>query len=265
MQFQPHGFYTAINGSGEECKQVDRLKSFNWLTYYGGKFSTSEGRGVFMDAALEVAPADCWRWYLLSNAPESDDTSFTWDQYCEAVNKELVATLGNFVNRTATQVVRHFGDVVPAGGEPGDVEAALAERVRGRLEEHPAAFDALEFRKAAIALRALWAEGNVYLEEREPWRAIKTDRDQAACTLRTALSLIPIIAIASAPFVPDTAARLCAALPAADCDGLLSAALADRVGRLDAGSPFVAPPLLFDKVDSDEQAALEERFGAAPG
>ena len=72
------------------------------------------------------------------------------------------------------------------------------------------------------------------------------------------------IAIASAPFVPDTAARLCAALPAADCDRLLSAALADRVGRLDAGSPFVAPPLLFDKVDALLQSGALKRAVVAP-
>ena len=137
VPFHTLSFPATILGSGEDWKLVDRLKSFNWLTYYGGKFSTSERRGVFMSDALDVAPADCWRWYLMANAPESDDASFTWDLFGEAVNKDLVGTFGNFVNRTATQVTRHFGEVVPTGGEPGDEEAALAERVDARLDRLP--------------------------------------------------------------------------------------------------------------------------------
>ncbi len=109
VPFHTLSFPATILGSAEDWLLVDRLKSFNWLTYYGGKFSTSEGRGVFMSDALDIVPADCWRWYLMANSPESDDASFTWDQFGDAVNKDLVGTFGNFVNRGATQVTRHFG------------------------------------------------------------------------------------------------------------------------------------------------------------
>ncbi len=84
VPFHTLSFPATIIGSGEDWKLVDRLKSFNWLTYYGGKFSTSQGRGVFMSDALDIAPADCWRWYLMANAPESDDSSFTWELFGEA-------------------------------------------------------------------------------------------------------------------------------------------------------------------------------------
>ena len=100
VPFHTLSFPATLLGSGEPWKLVDRLKSFNWLTYYGGKFSTSEHRGVFMSDALELLPADYWRWYLMANAPESDDASFTWDLFGDAVNKDLVGTFGNFVNRT---------------------------------------------------------------------------------------------------------------------------------------------------------------------
>ncbi|MEZ5239471.1 MAG: class I tRNA ligase family protein [Microthrixaceae bacterium] len=112
VPFHTLSFPATLLGSGEDWLLVDRLKSFNWLTYYGGKFSTSEGRGVFMSDALELLPADYWRWYLMANAPESDDASFTWELFGDAVNKDLVGTFGNFVNRAATQVKRHFGEVV---------------------------------------------------------------------------------------------------------------------------------------------------------
>ncbi len=264
VPFHTLSFPGTLLGSGEPWKLVDRLKSFNWLTYYGGKFSTSDGRGVFMDDALELLPADLWRWYLLANAPESDDASFTWELFGEAVNKELVGTLGNFVNRLSTQITRHFGAVVPAGGHPGDEEVALGARVEAALGAYLECLDRLEFRKAAAALRALWAEGNVYLEAREPWRAIKTDRDAAAVTLRTALGLCRVFAVASAPFIPFAAERLASVTPEAPVDGLsLSTSLALEIGVLVEGSSFVAPELLFQKLTDDDLAEWSARFGGS--
>jgi len=264
VPFHTLGFPATLMGSGEPWRLVDQLKSFNWLNYYGGKFSTSEHRGVFMSDALELLPADSWRWYLLANAPESDDTSFTWEQFAEAVNKDLVGTLGNFVNRCATQITRHFDGLVPSGGEPGDVERDLVadlERLVGEYDDH---LRHLEFRKAAQALRAIWAAGNVYLEAREPWRAVKTDRDVAAVTLRTALGLARLYGHLSSPFIPTSAARLTALLPdAPQLGGIDAAGLAASVLDLDAGSAFVAPDLLFQKIDDDTLAAWTERFGGA--
>ena len=262
VPFHTLSFPATILGSGEDWKLVDRLKSFNWLTYYGGKFSTSEHRGVFMSDALELLPADYWRWYLMANAPESDDASFTWELFGDAVNKDLVGTFGNFVNRTVTQVVRHFGEQVPVGGAPGATEAELAQRAEARLAEYVGHLDALEFRKAAAALRALWAEGNLYLEQTEPWKTIKVDRDRTACTLRTALGLVLAHSVASAPFVPATAERLRAAFP--DAVGVplrLDAGLAAAASEvLRPGADLVPPSLLFRKLDPDELAGWEQRF-----
>ena len=262
VPFHTLSFPATILGSGEDWKLVDRLKSFNWLTYYGGKFSTSEGRGVFMSDALDLVPADCWRWYLMANAPESDDSSFTWDLFGDAVNKDLVGTFGNFVNRTATQVERHFGEVVPSGGEDEDLEQELWVRVSERLAEYLDALDALQFRRATAALRALWAEGNVYLEDREPWRTVKVDTDRTAATLRTALQLGLIDAVASAPFIPEAAARLRAAYPDAAVDSLaldrsLVAAARSEVSPGDRYSP---PSLLFAKLTAEELDGWADQF-----
>jgi methionyl-tRNA synthetase len=261
VPFHTLSFPATILGSGEDWVLVDRLKSFNWLTYYGGKFSTSQHRGVFMSDALDLLPADCWRWYLMANAPESDDASFTWELFGEAVNKDLVGTFGNFVNRTATQVARHFGDVVPEGGEPGAEEAEVATRVAARLGEYTEALDALQFRRAAAALRALWTEGNVYLEAREPWKTVKVDRARTACTLRTALRLGLLFSVASEPFVPGAAARLRTAYPAAVDDLRLDAGLPAAVeAAVSSGDPFAPPGLLFDKLAPEQLAEWSERF-----
>jgi methionyl-tRNA synthetase len=265
VPFHTLSFPATILGSGEDWKLVDRLKSFNWLNYYGGKFSTTDHRGVFMSDALELLPADYWRWYLMANAPESDDTSFTWELFGEAVNKDLVGTFGNFVNRTVTQVVRHFGERVPEGGESGDEEVALAARVDARLAEYVGHLSSLEFRKATAALRAMWAEGNVYLEAREPWKTVKVDRDRTACTLRTALQLVLVHSVASCPFVPRTAQQLRFAFPsAAEVPLLLDEGLRSAAADvLVAGAPLVPPGLLFRKLAPEELEEWERRFGGA--
>ena len=261
VPFHTLSFPGTLLGSGEPWKLVDQLKSFNWLTYYGGKFSTSQGRGVFMDQALDLLPADCWRWFLMANAPASDDADFTWDLVAEAVNKDLVATLGNFLNRTATQITRHFGEVVPEGGEPGAIEAAFVARVEAGLTNYCDLMNRLEFRKATAALRATWAEGNVYLEEREPWRAIKVDRDLAAMTLRSAIGFARVVAVASAPFIPVAAGSVAAIVPDAKLEGALDPSLATTILEVAPGTRFEAPGLLFGKLEDEQLTAWAERFG----
>ena len=263
IPFHTLGFPTTIMGSGEDWKLVDELKAFNWLTYYGGKFSTSAGRGVFMDSALELRPSDCWRWYLMSNAPENDDSSFTWELFAEAVNKDLVGTVGNFVNRTATQVSRHFGEVVPEGGATDEVEAELLDRLTGLLGTYVDQLDHRDFRKSAQTLRSIWSEGNVYLERREPWRSIKVDRDRTAATLRTALGIVRLHAHLSGPFIPDSAARLSAMFPGAASLGGLGPDVIRAAFDLRPGAPIAVPGLLFEKVTDDEIAEWSERFGTA--
>lgn len=195
-------------GIREPWKKVDFVKAFNWLTYYGGKFSTSQKRGVFTDQALEILPADYWRYFLIANAPESDDSSFTWEHFTATVNKDLADTLGNFVNRVLSFSKKRFGEEVPAGAEAGEAEAKLGEQIAELLAEYEQHMETLQFRKAAAALRALWSAGNSYLEEKAPWLEIKTDKDGAALTLRTAMNLIHLYAVVSEPFIPTSAAAM---------------------------------------------------------
>ncbi|MCP4225934.1 MAG: methionine--tRNA ligase, partial [Actinomycetia bacterium] len=141
-------FPATLIGTRDDWKKVDFLKALNWLNYYGGKFSTSQQRGVFTSDALEVLPADYWRYALIANAPESDDASFTWDLLATSVNKDLADTLGNFVNRVLTFSAKRFGDTVPAGGERGAAENALGARIAELVGELETNLDELQFRKA---------------------------------------------------------------------------------------------------------------------
>ena len=130
IPFHAINFPVTLMGSGEPWKLVDYIKAFNWLTYYGGKYSTSEHRGVFMNDAIELLPADYWRYALLANAPESDDTEFTWERFALTVNKDLAGIFGNFVQRTLKLAQSRFGAVVPDGGEPSDAETETVSRRR---------------------------------------------------------------------------------------------------------------------------------------
>ncbi|MFI0810718.1 methionine--tRNA ligase [Streptomyces echinatus] len=253
-------------GVREPWKKVDYVKAFNWLTYYGGKFSTSQKRGVFTDQALAILPADYWRYFLIANAPESDDSSFTWEHFTATVNKDLADTLGNFVNRVLSFSKKRFGEEVPAGGEPGEAEAKLGEEIATLLAEYESHMEALQFRKAAAALRALWSAGNSYLEEKAPWLEIKTNKEGAALTLRTAMNLIHLYAVVSEPFIPATAKvmREAFALPQ-DTAAWVTAEEAKALASVPSGTPFTVPPVLFAKLTDEDLETYKERFGGEEG
>ncbi|MEU5613289.1 methionine--tRNA ligase [Streptomyces sparsogenes] len=255
-------FPATLLGTRDKWKKVDYVKAFNWLTYYGGKFSTSQKRGVFTDAALELLPADYWRYFLMANAPESDDTSFTWEHFAATVNKDLADTLGNFVNRVLSFSRKRFGDEVPAGKAAGEAEARLGEEIARLLAEYEEHMDALQFRKAAAALRALWSAGNSYLEEKAPWLEIKTDQEGAALTLRTAMNLIHLYAVVSEPFIPASARAMRSAFSLADDTARwVSPEEAKALASVPAGTAFTVPPVLFAKIGEEDLEAYRERFG----
>lgn len=251
-------------GTREPWKKVDYVKAFNWLTYYGGKFSTSQKRGVFTDQALEILPADYWRYFLIANAPESDDSSFTWEHFTATVNKDLADTLGNFVNRVLSFSRKRFGDDVPAGNAAGEAEAKLGEQIAELLAEYEGHMETLQYRKAAAALRALWSAGNSYLEEKAPWLEIKTDPEGAALTLRTAMNLIHLYSVVSEPFIPASARAMRSAFALADDTATwVTPEQARALDAVPAGTPFTVPPVLFAKITEEDLESYRERFGGS--
>lgn len=263
VPFHTLSFPATLIGSGEDWKRVDFIKSFNYLNYDGGQFSTSQGRGVFMDQALEILPADVWRWWLLSHAPETSDTEFTWENFQAAVNKDLADVLGNFVSRVTKFCRSKFGETVPDGGQWGPQEDALIKDLQERLTRYEAELDAINVRKAAAELRAIWAAGNEYLQSAAPWTTIKTDPEMAAAQIRMGLALIPFYARLSAPFIPATAARLEACLPARF--GVWPETAADALKATVAGTAFSVPENLFDKIPDTDVEAWKTQFSGQRG
>jgi methionyl-tRNA synthetase len=249
---------------GKRWKIVDQLKGFNWLTYYGGKFSTSQKRGVFMDSALEILPADYWRYYLIANAPESADSSFTWEHFAAVVNKDLADVLGNFVNRVTKFCAARFDGKLPGEGAYGDEERALIGDLDKRVAVYAAHLEDMEFRKALTELRAIWVAGNEYLTRAAPWTAIKTDRARAAVGVRMGLNLVNLFAHLAWPVIPTAAASIHSAV--ADSDAVLlwpDRPMAEYLDQFEANTPIKVPDVLFAKITDEQIAEWQSRFGGA--
>jgi methionyl-tRNA synthetase len=202
VYFHTLSFPATLIGSAEPWLKVNTLKSYNWLTYYGGKFSTSLGVGIFTDVALELLPADYWRYYLLSRAPEQDDSEFRWPDMQAVINKDLADVLGNFINRTITLAQKQSTPLTASAWGPA--EDALVITLTQGLATLTQALSKTEMRQSVQALRALWVVGNEYLAREEPWKLLKTDPARGLTVLHTALNLIGFYGRIMAPIVPHS-------------------------------------------------------------
>ena len=258
VPFHTLSFPATIMGSGEPWKLVDYIKSFNYLNYDGGQFSTSQKRGIFMDQALNLLPSDYWRWWLLSHAPETSDSEFTWENFQLSINKDLADVLGNFVSRVTKFCRSKFGETVPEGGSFGVEEYKLISNLNKRLKTYESYLESIEIRKSASELRAIWALGNEYLQIVGPWSCFKEDPIKAAMQIRLALNLIRIYAVISAPFIPDTTDAILKSLKISDKSWPTD--LTKAVTKLAPGNPFVTPENLFNKISDEDRDLWALKF-----
>ncbi|MDM7459011.1 MAG: class I tRNA ligase family protein, partial [Paracoccus sp. (in: a-proteobacteria)] len=203
-------------------------------------------------------PADYWRWWLLSHAPESGDSEFTWENFQRSVNKDLADVLGNFVSRITKFCRSKFGETVPEGPDYGQPEQELIATLDQRLRNYEELMEAMEVRKAAAELRAIWVLGNEYLQTAAPWSSFKTAPEQAAMQVRLGLNLVRFYALLSAPFIPFAAARMLDAMGAADAQWPEDAATALTV--LAPGHAFTVPEVMFAKISDEDRASWAKRF-----
>jgi methionyl-tRNA synthetase len=259
VPFHTVSFPATLFGSGEPWKSVDVIKGFHWLTYEGGKFSTSKRRGVFTDAALAVLPADLWRWWLIANAPESADVDFNFRRFAGDVGKDLADVFGNLATRTTSFACRAFDGRIPAGGEPGAPEQALADAIDHRVSLLRRCHERLEFRRAAAETRGLWVLANGYIQEQAPWTTIKSNPARAAVTTRTGLNLLHLCATVSWSIIPTLASRVLAAFAGARCPSWPTPPAAPYLeGR--QGQPILRIEPLVDKLTEAGIERLQSRF-----
>ena len=264
VPFHSISFPATLLGTGENWTKVDYLKGMSYLTFEGGKFSKSEQRGVFAEDAVKEFPADYWRYWLISNAPEASDSSFTFDMFAGVVNKDLSGVLGNFVSRVMKMTASKIGAEVPAGGEMTEVEEKLIADLQEKADNYCKYMEGLEFKKAMNELRAIWVDGNNYISVTEPWTVIKTDPARAAAILRVCLNLIRIYALLSAPVMPETSAKILAkfGLNAADMPVLKGFNAAKEIEALQPGHKFEVGDALFERIAPEKTEELKAKYGS---
>lgn len=250
-------------GTGENWTKVDYLKGFSYLTFEGGKFSKSEHRGIFAEDAISEFPADYWRYWLMANAPEASDSSFTIDGFVATINKDLNGVLGNFAQRVMKMTASKLASFVPEGGELEADDKEMLAILQQRIDDYFKYMNNLEFRKAVAELRAIWVEGNNYITKTEPWAVIKTDEKRAATILRLCLNLIRIYAALSAPLMPDTAEKIMNKFgqTSADLPSLKDFDVLKEINALPAGHPFEAGDALFERITPEKTAELQQKYG----
>ena len=179
-----------------------------FLTFEGGKLSTSQNWAVWLPDYLSRYDPDPLRYFLSINMPETSDSDFSWREFVRRNNDELVATYGNLVNRVLTFTYRNFDGCVPQAGEPDDLSRVLLKKA----DDTVAAMDGLlygcHFREATRSAMSLAQEANRYLDEKAPWKAIKEDRQAAADSLYVALCVISSLKTVFYPFLPFSSQKV---------------------------------------------------------
>ena len=257
-------FPAMLLGTGEKWTFVDYLKGMSYLTFEGGKFSKSEHRGVFADKAVEEFPADYWRYWLMANAPESSDSSFTFDGFVSTINKDLNGVLGNFVSRVLKMTASKFSSEVPAGGAFTSQENELISALQEKVNNYFSYLENMEFRKALNELRAIWVDGNNYISVAEPWSVIKENPERAAAILRVCINLIRIYAILSYPIMPKVAENMLAklGLSVQDMPSLKNFDVKEQIQFLKPGAKFEVGDALFERITPEKCQELKEKYGS---
>ena len=235
----------------------ENVPANEFLNLEGDKISTSRNWAVWLHEYLEEFPGkeDVLRYVLCANAPETKDNDFTWKDFQARNNNELVAVLGNFVNRALVLTQKYYGGAVPPAGELTAYDRETVAEIpviKKSLEENIKNYRFREALKDAMNLARL---GNKYLADSEPWKLVKTDPERVKTILNVALQITANIAVAIEPFMPFTAEKVLKLLQIGKpgWDELGSTAL------LEAGHVIGTPELLFEKIeDSVVEAQLEK-------
>ena len=246
-------FPAALLGTEEKWTMLHHMSSTEYLNYEGGKFSKSKGIGIFGNDVEETGiPADVWRFYMFYNRPEKSDFTFTWLDFQEKVNKELIGNLSNLVNRTLTFVKRFYDGRIEGAGFD---EELLAE-IRKREEEITASLEKADEKDALRAIFELSDVGNKAFQEGEPWKARKEDPEKAERLLATLMYLIRDLGVMVTPYMPSTGRKILSFI------GSESATWND-IGKTDGTLEVGSVELLFEKLEDERIKSLKEKYSGS--
>ena len=227
----------------------DNVPANEFLNLENDKISTSRNWAVWLHEYLVDFPGkqDVLRYVLTANAPETKDNNFTWKDFQDRNNNELVAVYGNFVNRALQLTKKYFGGVVPECGELQDVDRKAIEEFKDVKQKVEALLDTFKFRDAQKEAMNLARIGNKYITDCEPWHVAKTDMERVKTILYISLQLVTNLEIAFEPFLPFSSAKLREMLNVSETEW-------DQLGStelLKPGHQLGTPALLFEKIEDD--------------
>ena len=227
----------------------DNVPANEFLNLEGDKISTSRNWAVWLHEYLDDFPGkeDVLRYVLCANAPETTDNDFTWRDFQARNNNELVAILGNFVNRALVLTKKYYGGRVPACGEMNDYDRATVAELQGIRSELESSIENFRFREALRNAMNFARIGNKYLADTEPWKVVKTDPERVNTILNIALQITANVAVAIEPFMPFSSEKILRMLnierPSWDALGSMSV--------IPAGHEIGEPELLFEKIEDE--------------
>ncbi len=250
-------FPAMLMAYGDNFQLPDNVPANEFLNLEGDKISTSRNWAVWLHEYLADFPGkqDVLRYVLTANAPETKDNDFTWRDFQARNNNELVAILGNFINRVLVLTHKYFDGPVPAEGQLEDIDRALYAEMGELKKSLTDNLENFHFREALKDAMAFARAGNKYLQETEPWKVWKENPDRVATVLNVCLQTCASLAVVMEPFMPFMSEKLCRILGL----GKLSW---DMVGEkpIQAGSVIGKPELLFEKIDDATIQAQVDRL-----
>ncbi len=184
------------------------VSTTEFIQFRGEKASKSQGVGMWIDEALRLFPADYWRFFLMATRPESKDSNFTWELFIEKINADLNDTFGNFIHRTLTFLSTKFDGQVPAPENLSEEDERVLHEVDDRVRALAQEIENCKLQAAVNSLIAVARIGNQYLNEVEPWNLMKNDPIQGANAFYVTAQIVKSLAVASAPFVPQSAEEI---------------------------------------------------------
>lgn len=194
--------------SGKDYNLPWNVAATEFLQFKGQKASKSHRIGIFIDEALELFPADYWRYFLIASRPETKDTNFSWGLFTERINADLNDTFGNFIHRTLTFINTQFGSEIQKTETLDEKAAQILNTVKEKAETAAKELEDCKLQAAVNTVISISRVGNQYLNEMEPWNLIKKDKTKAANVLYVATQIAKALAIVSAPFIPFAAEKL---------------------------------------------------------
>ena len=251
-------FPSMLMAYGDNYQLPENVPANEFLNLEGDKISTSRNWAVWLHEYLRDFPGkqDVLRYVLTANAPETKDNDFTWRDFQARNNSELVAILGNFVNRVTVLTHKYFDGTVPAAGPLAEADTKAFDDIKAAAAACTEALETFHFREALKQAMEVARIGNRYLQETEPWKVAKTDMDRVATILNTAMQICGSLAVICEPFMPFMSARLAADLRMKPLEW-------NQIGSRDiiaAGTAIAPASLLFEKIEDDAIKAQTDRL-----